>query len=412
MQSLGIIAEYNPFHNGHLYHLTESKRQAKQNFSVAVMSGNFTQRGDAAIFDKWTRAAMAVKGGVDLVFELPLAFTVRSAQNFAEGGIRLLDALGIVNDISFGSEDADYSLLKNIAAISDESATIDLLKQTMKNGSSYAAALTEIVQALTGVSNISLKRPNNILAIEYLKALTKYQSKINPLIIERKAAGYHDVKIATPIASATAIRQEILHNSPDAAAISKALPPYSAAVVCRALANKNNFPAISYLDTAILASLRRASPAELATLLTVTEGLEHKISAAALSSTSVEELLFNIKSKRYPFSRLQRMIIHLLLHSPKELFRQFDEAGPLYARVLAFNDNGRHMLKEIKKTGAVPVITKITDYLTTSTRVQNNLPLLQQMLAFDTYATDLYTLCFEQKKAGALDFTQSPIYIR
>ena len=412
LNSLGIIAEYNPFHNGHLYHLEQAKKLSAKNFSIAIMSGNFTQRGTPAIFDKWTRAAIAVKSGIDLVIELPFAFSVRSAQDFASGGVRLLNSLGIVTDLCFGTENANKQLLQQIATITNDPNTILLLKQYMKSGHSYATALSLAVKETANLPEYLLNQPNNILAIEYLKALTKYHATLNPILIERKTAQYHDPTIVSSIASATAIRNELIDKTPNLDALRNSIPDPCSQVILKSIEEQTSFPDISYLDAAVLSLLRKARPTELIKILTVSEGLENKLPAAALTSNTIATLLQTVKSKRYPLSRLQRTLIHCLLGSSKELFRDFDAAGPLYARVLAFNDNGRLLLKELKTASKIPIIIKATDYLTTTARNQEDMTLLQQMLTFDTYATDLYTLCYKEKKVGALDFTKSPTYVR
>lgn len=408
---MGIIAEYNPFHNGHAHHLQEARRRTGILPAICVMSGNFTQRGDATILDKWTRAAIAVKGGVDLALELPAAFAVRSAQDFAEGGVRLLQELRIVSDLSFGAEDDDLALLKKAAALSVSTETIALLRVHLQSGKSYAAALTAAVNASSECLAKLMAKPNNILAIEYLKALQKHQNEIRPISIKRIVAQYHDTKLTNAIASATAIRAALRVPHPDWAALKRTIPALCWPLFIASSTKGSAPPHIGALESAIFAKLRVTPPRELEQILTISEGLENKLVRAALQSATLDELLDSTKSKRYPQSRLQRTLLHLLLHSQKETFRAFDATGPLYARVLAFNNRGRMLLKEIKSISRIPVITKTTDYLTSAQRGQEDLTPLQNMLAFDTRATDLYGLCFNEKQAGAQDFTRSPIYI-
>ncbi|MBR5162514.1 MAG: nucleotidyltransferase family protein, partial [Schwartzia sp.] len=205
MKTVGIIAEYNPFHNGHLLQIREIRRRFPDARIVVVMSGSFTQRGSAAILDKWTRAASAVRHGVSLVLELPTVFATRSAQYFAGGGVRLLDRLGVAETLAFGSEYDDLSLLSQMAKESDASENTGALRAALCNGESYAAALT-------GNSDPSavIRQPNVILAVEYLRALTRYAAKLTPLPLPRFAAAHNDRALpsdeAIPIASASAIR--------------------------------------------------------------------------------------------------------------------------------------------------------------------------------------------------------------
>ncbi|MDF2571635.1 MAG: hypothetical protein K0R55_3239, partial [Sporomusa sp.] len=394
MNVVGMIVEYNPFHNGHLWHLNEARRISNAQFTVGVMSGNFLQRGEPAMFDKWSRAAMAVKAGVDLVIELPAVFSVRSAQYFATGGIQLLRSLGIVNHVCFGAETADLSLLTTLAKALSDSDVINTLRKQMKTGQTYAASLALTLSDSSGIDPSVIQSPNNILAIEYLRAINTYAPHLTPLPIRRLSSNYHDNVITSNIASATAIRASIAEN--------RLLPPGSIAwqTVPSACAEQINTlitagrapVMLDAFSNIILAKLRTMRLSELAALPDVTEGLHYKISDAALKAVTIQDLLSLIKSKRYPLTRLQRIVIHALLGTSKNQMIRFDKSGPLYARILAFNNNGRRLLREIDKHITVPVITKTADYLTSKQRQSDDLPLFQDMLACDIAATDLYTL--------------------
>lgn len=412
MESIGIVAEYNPFHNGHLYHLSESRKRTGLRPCVSVMSGSFTQRGEAAILDKWTRAAIAVKAGVDLVFELPAAFTVRSAQHFAAGAVKLLDALGVVHTLSFGAETADLTRLRQAAAAFADPDTRRALKARLKAGMSYAAALEAATRERGQAARHILSEPNNILAVEYLKAIAKVSSNIAPLAIERHAAPYHAQDITSSIASAAAIRKQLTAKAPDADALAKALPPCAYDVVAPLCLSGGAFASTRLLDCAVAAKLRTMKLDALSAIAGVSEGLEYKLADAALKGSSIDEILARAKSKRYPLSRLKRILIHTLLGTTSDQLLSFDESGPLYARVLAFNDTGRLLLKELKQASRIPVIMKTAAYLTSGARAKGGLSPLQEMLAVDTYATDLHALCHAKKERGALDFLQSPIYVR
>ncbi|QDR80415.1 nucleotidyltransferase [Sporomusa termitida] len=413
--AVGLIVEYNPFHNGHLWHLTEAKRIAGAEFAIAIMSGNFLQRGEPAIVDKWSRAAMAVTAGVDLVIELPTVFAVRSAQYFATGGIQLLSRLGMVSHICFGAESADLAALTAAARALSASTTGSTIRQKMKTGRTYAASLALTLAETTGIDPGVIHSPNNILAIEYLRAIFTCAPQLIPLVIERCAANYHDTVITSTIASATAIRAAIAQNSlllPDSSAW-QSLPAATAAQINALIATGRAPVTFDAFSNIVLAKLRTMQLNELAALPDVTEGLHNKISDSARKASTLQELLSFIKSKRYPLTRLQRMMIHALLGTTKTTLAGFDQAGPLYARILAFNQNGRRLLRVIDRYSTVPVITKTARFLTSKQQQNNELTRLQDMLAYDIKATDIYVLgqpnC--QWRAGGQDYQTSPHYL-
>ncbi|WP_425060801.1 tRNA(Met) cytidine acetate ligase [Sporomusa carbonis] len=415
MKSVGMIVEYNPFHNGHLHHLNKARRISGAQFTIGIMSGNFVQRGEPAIADKWSRAALAVKAGVDLILELPAVFTVRSAQYFATGGIQLLSRLGVVNYVCFGAETADLSVLTAAAKALATGNTIDSLRQNMKTGKTYAASLAMALHAEAEIDSAVIRKPNNILAIEYLRAIAAYAPHLVPLPIERCSANYHDTSITSTIASATAVRTAIIKDGlliPDGKAY-QSVPPVCAHQINKLISAGRAPVTLDAFSNIILAKLRTMRPSELADLPDVTEGLHNKISDAALKAATASELLSIIKSKRYTVTRLQRILVHALLGTTKTKLAHFDQTGPLYARILAFNQNGRLLLKAINKRSTVPIITKFSQHLTSKERYQENLPLLKDMLSYDVAATDVYVLgspnC--QWRIGGLDYQTSPLYI-
>jgi predicted nucleotidyltransferase len=413
LKAVGIIAEYNPFHNGHLWHLEQARQLSGQEAVVAVMSGNFVQRGEPAMADKWKRAQMAVGSGVDLVLELPTVFAVRSAENFATAGIRLLASLGVVASVAFGAENPEVSLLTALAKASDERRTAEILKQGLDAGQLYAAALGKALSKRTGLAMETIAAPNNILAVEYIRAIRRYAPGLNPVPVARTAAGYHDKAVAGPIASATAIRQELQYGSCGGAEVRQALPAASAAVL-QALIEDGQGPVFYRdFDQMILTRLRVAALSDIEQLPDVSEGLHNKIKDSALQAATLEELFEQVKSRRYSRTRLQRIVIHALLGSRKDQLAGFDAEGPLYARVLAFNDRGRALLRVMRSKAAIPVITKTTRFLSSSGRDGRRLSAVQAMLAADTLATDLYVLARPNpaKRQGGLDFRTSPLYL-
>ncbi|MDR7865394.1 MAG: nucleotidyltransferase family protein [Sporomusaceae bacterium] len=410
MRAVGIVAEYNPFHNGHRFHVEETRRQAGDAAIVAVMSGNFVQRGEPALFDKWTRAEMAVLGGVDVVLELPAAFAVRSAQFFAAGAVRLLASLGVVDRLSFGAEHPDLGALRRLAAAIDDEAVRTVMRERLDAGETYAAALGRSLAAASGLPPAMVASPNNILAVEYLRAIGRYAPAIVPCPVARRAAHYHDRVVAGEIASATAVRWALLGGRSEEAY--GALPVACREVAERCLAAGRGPVAWGDLALVLLAALRRASVAELAELPDVSEGLEFKLKAAG-GAGSLEELWSILKSKRYSLTRLQRMMVHALLLTRRAEVAAWDESGPLYARVLAFGERGRSLLRTVARRATVPVVTKTTHFLHGRELYGSELTPLQGMLALDSLATDVYSLGMPipEWRRGGRDFRQSPLYV-
>lgn len=414
MQAVGIIAEYNPFHSGHQWHIRKAKELSGCQSAIVVMSGNFVQRGEPAIFDKWLRAEMAVSCGADLVIELPAVFSLRSAQYFAAGGIRLLKSLGLVSHISFGTETDNLPKLNQLAEMIDKPQTGHLLRQQLKDGITYAAALSRTLQLMQNDASQELKAPNDILAVEYLRSIRHFASDMIPCPVKRQYAQYHDTKIHSRFASATAIRLAILEqprNLDDN--LKTVLPMASQILIKQAVAEGKGPVTLDALDPILLAKLRLLSLTELEELPDVTEGLHNKIAECALHALSLHDLLHRLKSKRYPRSRLQRILMHALIGTNKKLLSDSDISGPLYARILAFNQNGRQLLKSLSSTASVPLITKTTHFLNSKQRSSGSLSPLQTMLALDTYTGDIYPLGMPNRQCwyGGRDFYTSPVYL-
>lgn len=411
MRATGIIAEYNPFHNGHAYQAEKARQLSHADTVIAVMSGHFTQRGEIALMDKWRRAEAAVRSGVDLVLELPTVFSVRSAQYFAAGGVRLLNSLGIVRHLSFGAEDAELELLQTAASGMSDPSVIAILKQELSNGKTYAAALAQALVAKGHTRHNFIISPNNILAVEYLRAIADYAPSLQPLPIGRIGSGYHDRELAEKYSSATAIRNEIQKHPVLSEALYQTMPQPSTAIIAELLAAGTAPARLGEMDNVILACLRQLSQQELLQVPEVSEGLENRLQRCALQTGSIAALLAQLKTKRYPFSRLQRILIHLLLRTQASQIVNFDGTGPLYARVLAMNEQGRSALRSIARCGTIPIITKTTYSLNARTYHSQNLTPLQEMLAIDITATNLFTLCLPNpnKRQGGLDFLRSAV---
>ena len=396
---LGIVAEYNPFHNGHLYHLAESKRQANAEFSICVMSGNFTQRGNTAIVDKWSRARMALESGVDLVVELPLIYSISSAENFAFGSISILNKLGIVDAVSFGSETGDVSILNAFAEIlyDEPKEYLSLLEHELAKGVSYAKAREKaILMYLSDIRKYAnvLSNPNNILGIEYLKALKRLKSEIKPLTIKREDVGHNSTKIVNGIASSSTIRKFI--KKPDV--LNQVVPEATFSILEDKLKHGQIVRSIACFEKEILYKLRTMSIEQIANLPDVSEGLENAIKSAANYCNNITDLISLIKSKRYAQTRIQRILLYALLDITKQDMINSTKVTP-YIRVLGINSNGKKILSEIANS-RLNIITSPKKFLE-----QSSNKVLKNMLLKDINATNIYTLGYEYNSTSNLDYT-------
>ncbi|MDI6604671.1 MAG: nucleotidyltransferase [Thermoanaerobacteraceae bacterium] len=399
MSILGIIVEYNPLHNGHIYHIEESAKLTNSNSIVAVISGNFVQRGEPSIIDKWSRTKMALLSGVDLVIELPTVYAVSTAETFAYGACKLLDSLRIIDFLSFGSEAGTITWLNKIASLLVEEPKIykDYLKKSLSTGITYAAAREFAITSILG-ENYSkfLKNSNNILAIEYLKALLKLNSKIKPLTIKRIGPDYNSLNVLKYFASATSIRHNILKG--DKSFLDKCLPPVSKEILINCFAKGLGPVSLEQFSSIILYLLR--SGYDLKNVFDVGEGLENRIYKAAKMTNNIYDLINMVKTKRYTESRLKRILIHALLGINSELYKSF--AGPNYIRVLGFNSKGLNLLKLIHTKSNLPIITRVGSYKKSIKDCR--------LFEKDLFATDIYTLALKGKPSSGMDLTQ-PIII-
>ena len=406
---LGVIAEYNPFHNGHLYHLEESKKATGSNYTVAVMSGNFTQRGNTSIIDKWSKTKIALNNGIDVVIELPLLYSISSAENFAEGAIKILDSLKVVDYISFGAETSDISILDKIAEVlyNEPKEYKGLLAHELSKGVSYPKArdnaLMMYLNNIRQLTNV-ISSPNNILGIEYLKALKKFNSNITPIAIPRFASEYNDTSFSGNIASATAIRNIIKNKGFDI--LQKLLPDSSYSVLMDNIKVGHTVPDITIFEKEIIYNLRKMSVSEIAQLADVSEGLEFAIKNAANSCNSIVEFLNIIKSKRYTSTRLQRILLYSLLGVTKKDISISKKTLP-YVRVLGFNERGKYLISEVAKANPkLNIVTSVKKFVDTNSNKS-----LKLMLDKDIWATNVYSIGYEYDSWSNLDFTQKLVVV-
>ena len=407
---VGIIAEYNPFHNGHLYHLLQAKDLAQADYVVAVISGNFTQRGDTSIVDKWTKAYMAICGGCDLVLELPTVYSISSAENFASGAVKILDSLKIVDSIAFGAEASDLATLNNIANVlfQEPRGYTNILTHELQKGISFPSARENaILMYLNDIKRYAniLNSPNNILAIEYLKALKTQKSNMNPIMVKRSKVYYNDDRIVDDFASATAIRKLIKRREYED--LRKVVPRSTYKILSRQIRDGNIVLGLENFEKEIIYTLRKMSIREIANLPDVSEGLENLIKNSADNCNDMSKLIANIKSKRYTQTRIQRILLYALLGIDKKMMEDSKKVTP-YVRVLGFTNKGKELISEInKRNSKINMITSVKKFIEKNNKPSNRT--IMQMLQKDIFATDVYTLEFDFESKANLDFTNNMI---
>ncbi|MDK2932911.1 MAG: hypothetical protein PWP27_721 [Clostridiales bacterium] len=415
MKVLGLITEYNPFHNGHKFHLESSKKISETDYVICVMSGNFIQRGEPALLDKWARTKMALTNGIDLVIELPVSYVLQSAEFFSFGAVKILDSLNIIDSLCFGSELGHIDILKAIAEIllkEPEEFSLQL-KKFLNQGNSFAKARAKAIVHYMGqaysehyIQDI-VSSPNNILAIEYIKALYKLNSDIKPITIKRYKTGYHSLEFKDEIASATAIRN-LIQKKKDIKAIKPFMPSSAYDILYSEMANGKCPIYTQHFETTILTFLRRLNHIELSAFPDVNEGLENRIENAAHKFGTLEEVISAIKTKRYTRTRLQRIMFNILLGITQNKLNTFQTfGGPQYIRVLGMNSKGKELLKVLNQKASLPIIIKPSSYKHSCN------PLLKQMMELDFLATDLYSLYYpvKDKRIGRLDYLTSPVIL-
>lgn len=359
MKAVGIIAEYNPFHNGHLYHLSKTKELYPDYVIVLVMSGNYTQRGDVSIIDKWKKTEIAKRAGIDLIIELPFPFATQSADYFSYGALTILEYLQ-VERVIFGSESNNIEDLEAIADAQLNNEDFNkLVKIYSKFGHNYPTALSLALKDLTGKI---ITTPNDLLGISYIKVIRKNNYKIIPETIKRTAS-YHNKELVEH-SSATAIRKA-LHEKKD---ITNYVPNFTNSYLNSLYFIDDYFPLLKY---------KILTEEDLSIYQTVDEGIDKVLKKEILKATAYEDFIFKLKSKRYTYNKITRMLLHILCGFTKEKARQFKEIT--YIRILGFNEKGQKYLNQIKKQISIPIISKIN-----KTK--------DPMLEFEIHTTTIYSL--------------------
>ena len=388
MKIIGIVAEYNPFHTGHAWHIQETRRQFREETAVvAVMSGNWVQRGECAITDKWTRTEMALAGGVDLVLELPTVWSTASAEGFARGAVSLLATTGVVDVLSFGSECGEIPPLRALARCLNSPDFSQALRRELGPKKSFAQCRRQAVEALQGPDTAALlDLPNNNLGVEYLRFLPP---NMEAVAIPRRGAGHDSTAEGDGFPSASLLRQRL--RSGEVTGVSPFLP----------LPWKGEAADMKHLERALVARLRSMTLAEAEALPDSGDGLATRLLCAARQTASLEQLYALTKTRTYAHARVRRLALYALLG-----LREADRpAAPPYIRALGFNRLGQDVLREMNRRAALPFSVK-------PAHIPRFSPEAQALFALEERFTDLYSLCFPTPRPGGLEWTTNPVVIK
>jgi len=406
MKICGIVAEYNPFHNGHKYQIEKAKEITGCDSILVLISGNFVQRGAPAIYNKWDRANVACENGADIVIELPVIYASSSAEYFASGAISLLNNLGCIDYLCFGCENDDIELLTKLSdiLIKEPKSYKSILNSELKKGINYPKARSNSLKQYfqneidENVLEETLLNPNNILAIEYLKALSKTNSTIIPIAIKRKDAPYNSNEINGKYASSTAIREFL--DKDEISKIHKVCPSSSLKMIANNLSQGLHPMTINNYEKEILYRMRTINENELNEILDVSDNIDNVLRKSIATSSTIDELINSIKSKRYTLARIQRILIHTLLDIKTNYVNKYKET-PQYARVLSMNQKGKKIISKINKYSKIPVVTSVANFMKKCTQEQ------KEMLEKDILATNVYMLGNEipEHRKHNLDYT-------
>lgn len=399
MKVTGIIAEYDPFHNGHSYHIKKAREMTGADAIVVVMSGHFTQRGMPTFFSRDTRVRMAVDGGADLVIELPYIYACNSSHEFARGAAGILNGIGCVDALVFGAETDDMDALEKAAraAAGTDDRSSAYIKEEMKNGVSYPEALTRSVEKIYGAQTAAvLREPNNLLGIEYMKALHELGSGIKPFIVGRRSAAHgeslemlHERKQEQRIASGTAVRKAVYAGGARAAEM---LVPDTSFSIISGYERSSGFSFAEYRDKIkknmfelLKYKIITSDESELAEVYGVAEGLENRLKSCISGAEDIDGLIDSVKSKRYTRARISRTLMHLLINLRTTDFETLRET--YCARVLGFSPTGGKLLRLMSESSAIPVFSNLS-------RLDKRSPEAARVLKYDMRASDVYALLY------------------
>jgi len=396
LNAIGIVAEYNPFHTGHAFQIARSRERLGDDRPViAVMSGNWVQQADCAIADKWTRARLALMGGTDLVLELPTVFAMSSAEKFAQGAVDILHSSGVVEYISFGSECGDADMLSRVAAGLDSPEYLAALRALTGSGLPFAVCRQRAAQEVLGAEPGSLlANPNNNLGIEYIRALNRLNSSILPMTVRREGAAHNSISPDRPrFLSATQIRAELR------AGLGEQTEPW---LMSGSLPLLTQLPSLDRMERGLLAKLRTMSARDWGKLPDsgASEGLPQRLEKAGKQCRSMNEFFELTKTKRYTHARLRRLVLWAYLG----LTEADRPAYASYLRVLGFNDRGQELLKEMKKSALVPIVTK-------PAHARKLDEAGRRLFELESRCTDLYDLCFENIPAPGREWTTDVVRV-
>ena len=392
---IGIIAEYNPFHNGHLYQIQKAKELTGADTVIAVMSGNFTQRGDTSLINKFEKAKIALQNEVDMVIELPTIYSISSAENFALGGIKILNEIGNIDYLVFGIEEENLEKLQAIAdvLVNEDDEFKRNIKEELDKGNSYPKAREIVLKKVLSSENVEniMQKPNNILAIEYLKALKTTNSKIKPFAIKRKNTMHNDENINENYASGTYIRKLFIENNFNE--IKKVVQKYTYE---RLLELKNQGTYVSSINDfsdIVIYKIRTMTKEEISKIADVNEGLENSIKLASTTCKTIDEIIEKVSTKRYTKTRISRILTYILLDITKSEMEQSKNANQ-YIRVLGINKKCEGILKKINNDKLITSLKKFEE---------NNGE--NQLLNIDKKATEIYTIKYQKSVQANLDYT-------
>lgn len=385
---LCIISEYNPFHFGHLYHLNESISQTDTDFKIAIISGNFVQRGEPSIINKWEKAKVALSAGFDLVLELPTLYAISSAENFANGSIKIADQIGS-NYISFGTESGDLEKLKKLSSLinKNEKEYITNVKEKIAEGFSYPKSQELVIDKMFGNEFLGVCKPNNILGLEYLKSLNAISSNITPITVKRDLdkSSSSDVRA---LLRTSGFKIEDLKNS---------IPDFSYEILAENIENGNAVLSLKAFEKEIIYILRTIDNEKLKNIPDVPENMLSNLKKIACSTNSLDELITALKNKSITQARIQRILLYILLGITKSDMELSKRITP-YVRVLGMSENGKKILSDISKD--INVITSVKAFEKTCDDSD-----LLRMLEIDKKATDIYTLAYVKDSVANLDYT-------